>query len=104
MVCSNFKLIYRPKLRAKQINVPNMNEMSVSLRKKKYIFEGVRFSDHHTLLRMGLVVKAGTAHFPLRNLIISNTTNEMVVNSIRTFDFYEAISGAQVQLYASERG
>lgn len=67
MVCLNFKLIYRPKLRAKQINVPKMNEMSVSLRKQINIFEGVRFSDHLTLLRLGLVVKAGTVHFPLGN-------------------------------------
>lgn len=97
MVCSNFKLIYRPKLRAKQTNVPNMNEMSVSLRKQINLFVGVRFSDPHTLLRLGLVVEAGTAHFPLGNLIISHTANEMVVNRIQTFDFYEAISRGQLQ-------
>lgn len=88
MVYSNFKLIYRLKLREKQIHVPNMNETSVPLRKQINLFEGVRFSDHHPLLRLGLVVKAGTAHFPLGNFIIIHTTYEMVVNSIRTFDFY----------------
>lgn len=97
MVCLNFKLIYRLKLRVKQINLPNMNEDSVYLRKQINIFEGMRFSDHHTILRQGLVVKAGTAHFSIGNRIISHTTYEMVVNSIRTYYFYEAISEAQVQ-------
>lgn len=82
MFCSNFKLIYRPKLRVKQINAPNMNEISVSLRKQINLFEGLRFSDHHTLLRLGLVVKAGTAHSPLGDFIINHTTYEMNVKIV----------------------
>lgn len=96
MVCLNFKLIYRPKLRVKKINVPNMNEISVSLRKQIKLFEGMRLVIITHFLRKGLVVKAGTAHFPLCNLIINHTTYEMVVSSIQTFYFYEAISEAQV--------
>lgn len=94
LVCLNFKLIYRPKLRVKQINVPNMNEISVSLRKQIKLFEGMRLVIITHFL--DLVVKAGTAHFPLCNLKINHTTYDMVVSSIQTFYFYEAISEAQV--------